>query len=91
MSQLVKTFNFCNGTQSFTMPTGFNPSVTAYVWGAGGGGGSCIIPIAANVATSDGFYNGSNVFVSGSNIAKTGTTGNTAYNNGPGYVTITKV
>lgn len=58
---------------------------------AGGGGGSYIIPIAANVATSDGFYNGSNVFVTGSNIAKTGTTGNTAYNNGPGYVTITKV
>ena len=57
----------------------------------GGGGGSYIIPIASNVATSDGLYNGSNVFVTSGNIAKIGTTGNTAYNNGPGYVTITKV
>lgn len=58
---------------------------------AGGGGGSYIIPTAANVATSDGNYNGTNVFANGSTITKIGTTGNTAYNIGAGYVTITKV
>lgn len=38
---LVKRFNYCGGTQSFTMPQGFSSSVEVYMWGAGGGvGGS---------------------------------------------------
>lgn len=58
---------------------------------AGGGGGSYIIPTATTVSTSDGNYNGSSTFYDGSTISKIGTTGNTAYNNSSGYVTITKV
>jgi len=58
---------------------------------AGGGGGSYIILSAANIATSDGNYNGSGTFYDGSTITKIGTSGNTAYNFGSGYVTITKV
>jgi hypothetical protein len=38
MGQLVKTFAYCGGTQSFTMPDGFNSQVQVYMWGGGGGG-----------------------------------------------------
>lgn len=38
-NELVQTFNFCGGTQSFTVPEGFLSTVDVYMWGAGGGGG----------------------------------------------------
>jgi len=39
MSTLVKRFNYCGGTQTFTMPEGFASDVEVYMWGAGGGAG----------------------------------------------------
>lgn len=52
---------------------------------AGGGGGSYIISTATSIATSDGNYDGLNTF-SGSTI-----TNLNSYNNGNGYIQITKL
>jgi hypothetical protein len=51
----------------------------------GGGGGSYITSTASNVSTSDGNYANSSTF-NGSSISNLA-----AYNNGPGYITVTRI
>ncbi len=63
---------------------GFHPSINTSL-DAGGGGGSWIAANAISVATSDGQYERSSTF-GGSSITNLATV-----NNGPGYVSITRV
>lgn len=39
MTQVVKIFPYTGASQTFTMPVGYSPRVTIYMWGGGGGAG----------------------------------------------------